>query len=699
MITAHANRTVETNVGESSAFKIKATGKAFKVLINGLYANKIQSITREIWSNAFDAHAMAGNADKPFDVTFPNAFNPEFRVRDYGTGLSHHDVMNLYSTIFESTKEGTNEQVGKLGLGSKSPFAYTDTFAVTVWMDGEKRYYAAVIAGDGVPTINHMGTEATDEPNGLEVSFPVNPRDVREFRNAAHRVSLGFDVKPNVLNTDDFKAWRELTPIMTGNGWKLFSGPVEEYGSAGAYAHMGCVLYPLDKVSLMGLSEKASALLSSNFIIDFAIGDLEITASRENLSYGKDEPTADSVVRRLTEVYDELLAEYTGKYDKFPTYHAACAVYAADVRSAHIPSVVRNIINANATWNGQKLLLTKEVPYIRGLNIKLIDEDRLDHKVVRPSNVPDKNYNTTKATAVILYEDYGTPLKRLTARITQVARSGKYKQILLVAVYQRHNATTAVHTLMETFEGFDFIPAEEIELPVTVRKERAKVRLRYLTTYGIKVETADMDFPDDGIYIPMERNELVWSHTECGAVRLLMLLEQAGARVPTVWCVPKSLLKYVDDDWTSFLDWAVDWVNQSNFDVDEKGKLNEVMRDIARDSVLDTIRRRLSYLANPLIQDAVALATEAKAYKPVETEPQTRLLQALCMSPPVSANGAAQTKLNQYNDLLEKIDENYPMLGVFAEISFPSDKAVDKMSAYVAFMDSQNHIAPLSIAA
>lgn len=203
MKTNVADRNVDVNVGETNEFTIKANGKAFRALISTLYENKVQSIVREIWSNALDAHIAAGNEDRPFLVTFPTMFNPTFIVRDFGVSLEHHEVMKLYTTVFESTKEDTNDATGKFGLGSKSPFAYTDTFSVCAIKDGQKRFYSAVIGKTGIPAIHFLGSEPTSEENGVEVSFPIKTDDIRAFRNAALRVSHGFSVKPEVIRGAD----------------------------------------------------------------------------------------------------------------------------------------------------------------------------------------------------------------------------------------------------------------------------------------------------------------------------------------------------------------------------------------------------------------------------------------------------------------------------------------------------------------
>ena len=139
MLLAKEKDSLETNRSEEQGtFRIKATGKAFRVLIDGLYANKAQSIVRELASNAFDSH-IAAKTSKPFFIHVPTTMRPEFYVRDYGIGMSHQKVMNLYSTLFDSDKDEDNDLVGMFGLGSKSPFAYTDQFYVTCYDGSEAR--------------------------------------------------------------------------------------------------------------------------------------------------------------------------------------------------------------------------------------------------------------------------------------------------------------------------------------------------------------------------------------------------------------------------------------------------------------------------------------------------------------------------------------------------------------------------------
>ena len=128
---------------EENQFSIEASAKAFMILSDGLYSNKILAVIRELSTNAYDSHVDAGREDRAFDVHLPTRLEPFFHVRDYGTSMTHDQCMTLYTTYFRSTRNDSNDSVGCLGLGSKAPFAYADSFTVEAFKDGEKRVYAA----------------------------------------------------------------------------------------------------------------------------------------------------------------------------------------------------------------------------------------------------------------------------------------------------------------------------------------------------------------------------------------------------------------------------------------------------------------------------------------------------------------------------------------------------------------------------
>jgi hypothetical protein len=349
MFTQLEEREVITHgVGETTEFRIKANGKAFKILIDGLYSDKIRAVIRELWSNAYDSHAEADKLDVPFDCQMPTVFNPEFRVRDYGVALSHENVMHLYTTIFESSKEDTNVSVGKLGLGSKSPFAYTDTFTVTSWFDGMKRLYSAYIGSDHIPRISLMHEEETDEPQGLEIAFPVKSHDCPSFQEAAEIVRHGFDVAPNIIGGKLDPIENDLGDVLAfGDNWTLYSK------SGTARARQGCVVYPIDSDAIVGLTETEEALLLSNLHIAFPIGQLEITANREGLGY--DAPTVANIKRELAKISSEIVATYQAQIDAIHTRWELMIWYADLTRN--LPTALRAAV-ASGTWKNINLTQT-----------------------------------------------------------------------------------------------------------------------------------------------------------------------------------------------------------------------------------------------------------------------------------------------------------------------------------------------------
>jgi hypothetical protein len=170
---------------QNSQFKIAANAKIFSILSDGVYVQKVDAVIRELCCNAYDAHIEA-RQDKRFLVKLPSELDPEFKVRDFGFGLSHEE-MSMYTTYGESTKSSSNAYIGAFGIGAKSPFAYTGTFNVTAYRNGKGRAYSMFVE-DGAPQMTLLGEFDTDEPSGLEVFFPVRLNDVKDFQSKAIKI-------------------------------------------------------------------------------------------------------------------------------------------------------------------------------------------------------------------------------------------------------------------------------------------------------------------------------------------------------------------------------------------------------------------------------------------------------------------------------------------------------------------------------
>lgn len=283
-------------------FSIKTSGHAFRLLSSGLYTNKIQAVIRELSCNAADAHVMNSNQKQAFDIKLPNGLDGQFYVRDYGPGMSDEDVMKLYTTYFESTKQQSNDFTGGFGVGSKSPFAYTDMFTVVSINNGRKSTYSAYVDDNGEPKIARLGdSEPCDEPSGLSVGFPVKPEDQRSFQHEAREVLMWFKSPVNILGVGDSSKpepfdgkgvlFKSPTVLVYGsksnNGISMGSPPgSSSRGQLGSIV-MGNVRYPLPMDDSLKDLPEAKWFATNNAVFTVPIGSVSVAASREALAFDK----------------------------------------------------------------------------------------------------------------------------------------------------------------------------------------------------------------------------------------------------------------------------------------------------------------------------------------------------------------------------------------------------------------------------
>lgn len=285
MKSAATKSTVHTNIATpANAFSIKASGAAFKVLSDSLYMDKITACIRELTCNAIDAHREAGNAD-PVIITLPNRLNSTFSIQDFGVGMSHDEVLELYTTYFSSSKQESNDLIGSFGLGSKSPFAYTDSFTVIAIKDGVKNLYSCTLNERSIPEVLLISSTETSEQNGMKVEFPVRAEDLGSFQVKTAKLLPWFTTTPIVKGISP----EELTAAVNSFRWtKDLEGESWQFGMFGTDADdgrifvlMGQILYPVNARQVSTPSYRRALILS------VPIGAVDIAPSREQLDYSK----------------------------------------------------------------------------------------------------------------------------------------------------------------------------------------------------------------------------------------------------------------------------------------------------------------------------------------------------------------------------------------------------------------------------
>ncbi|WRO06334.1 RIIA lysis inhibitor [Escherichia phage JY01] len=305
MIITTEKETILGNGSKSKAFSIAASPKVFKILSSDLYTNKIRAVVRELITNMIDAHALNGNPEK-FIIQVPGRLDPRFVCRDFGPGMSDFDIQGddnspgLYNSYFSSSKAESNDFIGGFGLGSKSPFSYTDTFSITSYHKGEIRGYVAYMDGDGPqikPTfVKEMGP---NDKTGIEIVVPVEEKD---FRNFAYEVS--YIMRPfkdlAIINGLD----REIDYFPDFDDY--YGVNPERYwpDRGGLYAIYGGIVYPID-----GVIRDRNWLSIRNEVnyIKFPMGSLDIAPSREALSL--DDRTRKNIIERVKELSEKAFNE------------------------------------------------------------------------------------------------------------------------------------------------------------------------------------------------------------------------------------------------------------------------------------------------------------------------------------------------------------------------------------------------------
>lgn len=300
----------EVIIGSSDAndgqFTIKASAKAFDILSSKLYKNKIRAVVRELSTNCIDAHILNGNQNRPFKIKAPSRLDPRFVIRDFGPGLNHKAMTTMYKTFFESTKNDSNDFIGALGLGSKSPLSYTNTFNVVSYHNGRALGYV-VMKNRGEPTIRPLFDEAMseDEETGLEITVPVKVDDIETWH-----YEIGYVLRP----------FGEVPPEVTGMRYEIEHFPVDKtdwfnvddtkYEARGLYAIYGKIVYPIN-----GVEVNADWLLNryNKVFIHFKLGELDITPSREELSL--DEDTIENIQKRVNSLEESVIQADIKKFE------------------------------------------------------------------------------------------------------------------------------------------------------------------------------------------------------------------------------------------------------------------------------------------------------------------------------------------------------------------------------------------------
>ena len=682
------DKPIVSNVGEIGEFRIRNSAKAFNILSSGLYANKIRAIIRELSCNAVDSHVAAGKSDTPFDVHLPNQLEPHFSIRDYGTGLNHEQVKNIYTTYFESTKTNSNEFIGALGLGSKSPFAYTDNFTVTAIQGNKKGIYTAFINDQGVPSIALMMEEETTEPNGVEVKFSVNDRyDFNKFRDEARTVYKWFKQRPVVSGVSGF----EFTDPSYDTK-DIVPGVHSTKNSGGnSYAIMGNIAYPINIPEADKTLGDLRQLLNCGLVMEFDIGELDFQASREGLSYIPE--TIANIKRKLEKLNSQLAVHVAQEADKI-TNTWEKSLYLANKAGNYL---WQNAVNKYCTDSKFEYVKTQH-GWHRTHTFK-VDEEVLkkNHNVLIRGFQKSRNYNAcTNLKHSIEHVPNGNGLSnfywdinisnevRFVINDTKIGATERAKFHIKTTTFLKDQNLNSVHMIViEPYDktkpmdvkGFkDLIknPPESYFMQASslAEKERSSKMGKNVTIMRLEERGSggyyrrdEMVWRDAGkadsfnvnetyYYIPLSGFQAL---NRCSDVKnLAKHLKKSGVHTRDIYGVRKTDIEYIKTQ--------KNWVELDKHIVDQLSKMDKsnIMGLVKQSLDIDDL---VKYNSLYIKQDSsfVKLVSTFKDVKSIDSQTQIAT-QWLCKQYDVQTNTSPQAMIDKYTQEVVEVKNRYPLL-------------------------------------
>ena len=534
--TAVVDEIERIGVGVDQAFTINFDAKMARILADGLYSDKVQSVIRELSCNAWDSHVMAGKVDTPFQVHFPTTLEPWFSVQDFGVGLSHQQVLDIYTRYGASTKTDSNDVIGQLGLGSKSPFALTNAFDVTARKGGSENHYSMYRNEHGMPCVAHLGENTTTEQDGVIVKVPVRSEQRREFMDKAREVYKWFPVKP-VFNGIDQLDIETFENFYEGTSWRILQRkPNTGYRSytLRPMALMGMVAYPLEINNIHGLRDDQKAILMLPLVLEFAIGDLEVAANREALGY--DDRTVSNIKAKL----DLLLTELG---DQLSHLIASSATeYEARTRFGEIFSFSNDMHyefslafgKRGLHWNGQKI--KGSTMQVKVEDIYPRDKDGHSTDAIWQCNDGAKRPRRSvfmkgdtfslrcEKKTVVFFDDID---KGGLTRVREFNKLVDYKHNIVI-FGKRDNVTT--ESLSQLMGGVEVKLTSSLPKPERVKVERTSM-LRWRGGNGKSKswEPVDIDLEDGGYYVELKGWSVdAGSRIESDVAQFIRAIKQAG---------------------------------------------------------------------------------------------------------------------------------------------------------------------------
>jgi hypothetical protein len=571
MITEQINASVATRgVIEEVSFNLDREGLPviLGILRNQLYSNKELAVIREYSCNAMDAMVQAGKASQPIKITLPNRLEPFFKIRDFGAALSEAEIKKIFVSYGASTKRDSNSYVGCMGIGAKSGFAYSDSFLVVSYHQGVKRTYSAFIDPSQIGKLALLGEEDSQEEQGLEIVIPVRDEDIFKFINEAQKFFKYWLNKPIFEGAEISFPVQNVFYEAADKSWVIYEGQQPSYGRQAfdtPVVVMGNVAYPIRTSSLdfNGRDSSLKNLLDCGIRIYVNIGDLEVSASREDLQYTAH--TQQSIFAALALAKNEIITTFQKEIDSCQTMTSAKRIYHRVFNTTSNIGALRDVFLSALVYKGNRVTSGHwncDEKAFKAINFYAKGFGR------RPRSDSVWHLNPLEENVFVLHNDL--TISNLTQRIAPLlelninAVGGKKKNVILIKIvdatlWQKWKDDNSFDVDIINLSDLPALKIKDIygEIDYVANKNAKHSSKVFVFDYGTYHgsyeansswwKTAEVDLEeDDGYYFQIERFE-VYSGSRYYAPaefsELLNLVKDAGITLPTnVYGIKKAVL-------------------------------------------------------------------------------------------------------------------------------------------------------------
>ena len=532
------------------------------------YSNPKRAICQEIMSNARDAHRELG-LDLPIQVVLPNRMTPTWSCRDFGPGITPSRMNDIFTKFGKSTKRGDNTQSGGFGIGSKTPFSYTDTFLITTICNIEgsliKYHYAAVIGENRVPKLIQMSDPcaATETHTGTTISFNVEARDQSDFVRYTHEVCRFWNPRPKIIGeTADYAhLWAEINYQHTGDNWAI----ANDRHSGNTMAIIDGIPYTLtfDSINDHLTDSERSLVRYSCCHFFFGVGELSVSLNREALYY--DDRTIKMIVARIKSMVVALRSHFENEVSNSKTlWDAALNFRKAVGFFNHCDAFLAGI-----QWNG-KTIPTKDIFPSRPA--KVIRYERTAKDIYKWGGrvrrfTADCNI-AFKDNAMLVHGDSKTRIEYMFSQKPDLK--------FVYAFYQEYSGVNEDAKWAEWYKQVTDLGAVMVDTlpkpPKVPREKRERKTVSYKTYEWNGYDWSDTEISEDdlingeGIYVPCFRRQAMTDHTcakpigsadGCGGwdgLKVSDFLNVLSKKVK-VYGIQKDLLGDLGDGWVTLYDY------------------------------------------------------------------------------------------------------------------------------------------------